>query len=312
MLIKRNGHTIPHVMLVVSIVALLVVISMPFYNRIHAEARIYELSILVTQFEKIMKDMYLEQGEYPPAGPMPFGLANSWAAPTNLQNVAELEQTILKRCGFWMGELLPGGRTDIACFYTAPEDGQTFTFHMQQPPPGGMSFLAMPGDKRFTDSLDSWADAPVSDACFLPGTLITLADGDVVPIERMKVGDQVKSYNAETSEFSVDTVTQVFVHPDGHDGYLEINDLKVTSEHPLWVQDKGWVRAGDVVMGDLLMKEDKSFVLVTHIQAVTDEYTVYKRHDPRRLSHAEAHEVDGTMWTDTDSESASIVYYRIE
>ncbi len=43
-----------------------------------------------------------------------------------------------------------------------------------------------------------------------------------------------------------------------------------------------------------------------------DEYTVYKSHDPRRLSHAEAHEVDGTIWTDTDSESASIVYYRIE
>ncbi len=43
-----------------------------------------------------------------------------------------------------------------------------------------------------------------------------------------------------------------------------------------------------------------------------DGYTVYKSHDPRRLSHAEAHQVDGTIWTDTDSESAPIVYYRIE
>ena len=43
-----------------------------------------------------------------------------------------------------------------------------------------------------------------------------------------------------------------------------------------------------------------------------DGYTVYKSHDPRRLSHAEAHEVVGTIWTDTDSESSPIVYYRIE
>jgi anti-sigma factor RsiW len=41
-------------------------------------------------------------------------------------------------------------------------------------------------------------------------------------------------------------------------------------------------------------------------------YTVYKSHDPRLLTHAEAHEVAGNIWTDTDPGSARFVYYRIE
>ena len=41
-------------------------------------------------------------------------------------------------------------------------------------------------------------------------------------------------------------------------------------------------------------------------------YTVYKSHDPRLFSHSETHVVAGNIWTDEDSASGPIVYYRIE
>ena len=41
-------------------------------------------------------------------------------------------------------------------------------------------------------------------------------------------------------------------------------------------------------------------------------YTVYKSHDPRVFSRAEAHVIRGDSWVDRDADGAPIVFYRIE
>jgi hypothetical protein len=58
--------------------------------------------------------------------------------------------------------------------------------------------------------------------------------------------------------------------------------------------------------------EDGGAVRLAWTNGDRGSYTVYKSHDPRLLTHAEAHEVAGNIWTDTDPESARFVYYRIE
>jgi len=111
--------------------------------------------------------------------------------------------------------------------------------------------------------------------CFLPGTPITMADGSMKSIESIVIGDQVAAFDEKTGEMATDTVSQVFIHNDIHTGYIEINDMKVTGEHPLWIKDKGWTKAGEVKVGDILLRQDNTDELVTHIKPVDGKYTVH-------------------------------------
>lgn len=43
-----------------------------------------------------------------------------------------------------------------------------------------------------------------------------------------------------------------------------------------------------------------------------ESYTVYKSNDPQRFSSAEAHVVQGNVWTDETKDLAAIVFYRID
>ncbi|MEF9438605.1 MAG: hypothetical protein L0922_07715, partial [Candidatus Mariimomonas ferrooxydans] len=106
-----------------------------------------------------------------------------------------------------------------------------------------------------------------SGGCFLPGTPVSMADGSMTAVEKIKIGDKVLAYNEKKEEHAIDTVTNVFIRKNA-DGYLEINDMKVTSEHPLMVKDKGWVKAGSVKLGDKLMRVDRSLEEIIYINKV--------------------------------------------
>ena len=102
-----------------------------------------------------------------------------------------------------------------------------------------------------------------------------MADGTFKSIESVIIGDQVLAFDEEKGESTTDTVSQVFIHNDIHKGYLEINDMKVTDEHPLWIKDKGWVKAGEVKEGDILLRQDNTPEPVTHIKFIEGKYTVH-------------------------------------
>jgi hypothetical protein len=88
-------------------------------------------------------------------------------------------------------------------------------------------------------------------ACFDGDTLVATETG-FKRIDEIQVGDKVWSYNVETGEKSLKEVKQVFVKESDEILHLETTegDIDTTSNHTFYVTGKGWVAAGDLVVGD--------------------------------------------------------------
>ena len=82
-----------------------------------------------------------------------------------------------------------------------------------------------------------------SSGCFPAGTLILMADGTYKPIETVKSGDYVVSYDFKTGENVKAKVLEVEKPIHYHMYTLTFSDgsvLKTTNEHPIYVKNKGW------------------------------------------------------------------------
>ena len=89
-------------------------------------------------------------------------------------------------------------------------------------------------------------------ASFEPGTLVW-TPGGMVPIEQLKVDDSVRSRYEGIYTDSDQKITALHSReaPDSLSLVLEGYEvLRVTTEHPLWVQGKGWVEAGQIEVGE--------------------------------------------------------------
>jgi hypothetical protein len=103
----------------------------------------------------------------------------------------------------------------------------------------------------------------VSMGCFVPGTLVTLADGTQKSIESIVVGDEVLTHTGKTQPVTYimereydGTVYELGVPGQG------INPFVATEEHPIWIRRgdnaPGWVEIKDVVVGDFVYTPDSS------------------------------------------------------
>lgn len=102
------------------------------------------------------------------------------------------------------------------------------------------------------DNLRTWADSVtlwVQDECFTAGTLV-----DGVPIEKLKIGDVVTSFDETTGSFEKKKVSHIFKNPlpeymvrvtVGH------HVINTTSNHPFYTK-RGWVEAGSLTKNDEL------------------------------------------------------------
>jgi hypothetical protein len=88
-------------------------------------------------------------------------------------------------------------------------------------------------------------------ACFDGDTPVATEAG-FKRIDEIQVGDRVWSYNIETGEKSLKKVKQVFVKESDELLHLETTegDIDATTNHPFYVIGRGWVAAGDLVVGD--------------------------------------------------------------
>ena len=110
--------------------------------------------------------------------------------------------------------------------------------------------------------------------CFLAGTKVNMADGSVKNIEDVKTGDLVASYDETTGHNKVSKIAETFVH-DNNTEYLIINNqLKVTPNHPMWINGE-WQRADSARAGDKLRHINGSYVLVDSIEKVEEQVQVY-------------------------------------
>jgi hypothetical protein len=119
---------------------------------------------------------------------------------------------------------------------------------------------------------------PTTPTCFVAGTLVWMANGTHKPIEEVRVGDSVCSYDTETREFLSAKVTETFQHaPEESCGYYFLDDLRVTREHLLFVNGE-WKAAQDVEVGDTLLDENSKPYEVTRIEWWGEPCKTYNLH----------------------------------
>ncbi|MFC1750477.1 polymorphic toxin-type HINT domain-containing protein, partial [Pseudomonadota bacterium] len=95
------------------------------------------------------------------------------------------------------------------------------------------------------------ADAALGDNCFVSGTQVWTEQG-MRPIEEIKEGDQVWSWDERSGETTLQPVLQAFKNTTRDIILLHIGTetIATTPEHPMWVEDQGWVLAGELKNGD--------------------------------------------------------------
>jgi hypothetical protein len=114
---------------------------------------------------------------------------------------------------------------------------------------------------------------------FTAGTPVLLADGSVLPIGQVEVGDLVLAADPLTGEAGARPVTDLIVGS----GVRELVDVTVagatltaTGGHPFWLPDTAeWVDAADLRPGDDLLTATGTEATVTAVATRTEALTVH-------------------------------------
>lgn len=103
--------------------------------------------------------------------------------------------------------------------------------------------------------------------CFVAGTLVATAAG-LVAIECIRVGDKVIATDPDTMVRAEKQVLETFAHETDEIVHLTINGEVITStiDHPFFVQDAGFVGAGDLYIGDKLLDAEGNTLLVEDVK----------------------------------------------
>ena len=130
-------------------------------------------------------------------------------------------------------------------------------------------------------------------SCFLPGTLITLANGSQIPIENVKVGDKIFSYDKNLKP----VITEVLETESPIRDYYYIitfengKELKVTDEHPLYIKSnkyEGWgsiipeatmndagMKTKKIKTGDYILNIEKKWIKIIDIKHINEKVQTY-------------------------------------
>jgi RHS repeat-associated protein len=136
------------------------------------------------------------------------------------------------------------------------------------------------GDKTSEQDRDPYESqkAECSDKtnCFTAGTLINVPEG-TKPIESIKKGDMVFSYNETTGVTSIMPVIECYKRVSMDLVILKVRGqtVETTPEHPFYVKDRGWVKSKDMVTGDMLITMTGSAIPVDQIEVKKGRFTVY-------------------------------------
>ncbi len=107
-----------------------------------------------------------------------------------------------------------------------------------------------------------------SPSCFTGDTVVLTSEG-LTCIEDVEVGDSVWAYNSEIGKTELKEVLCVWVKET--DKILHVSTsygetIDTTTNHPFYVEEKGWVAAGDLVVGDTLVTVDGDEVEITNVE----------------------------------------------
>lgn len=94
--------------------------------------------------------------------------------------------------------------------------------------------------------------------CFEKNTPITLANGEIVPISEINIGDNVLSYDFKTSEI----ITSEVIHTENQKTdkkWIKLtfdngSILECTEDHKIFTKNRGWVEAKDLTDSDIFLE----------------------------------------------------------
>ena len=116
----------------------------------------------------------------------------------------------------------------------------------------------------------------------MAGTLVVTENG-FRPIEEIKAGDVVLSWNEESGELGYNKVAQTFVRTTERIYQITYEDgtfIETTWNHPFYIKGRGWVKAKDLKDGDLSftsssIRGDSRELKITSVVAREREERVY-------------------------------------
>ncbi|SCH39604.1 Protein of uncharacterised function (DUF1557) [uncultured Ruminococcus sp.] len=111
--------------------------------------------------------------------------------------------------------------------------------------------------------------------CFVAGTMILTASG-LVAIENIKAGDKVISTDPETFETAEKTVLETYIREVTTLVHLTVNgeEIVTTVDHPFYVKNQGFIKTGELIVGDELLDVNGNVLLVENFDVeLTEEPT---------------------------------------
>ncbi len=113
---------------------------------------------------------------------------------------------------------------------------------------------------------------------FVAGTLVH-TDRGVKPIEEVKVGEKVLSFNERTGQTSFEPVLELMQH-DGTVQLVKVTldsgeNLEATAGHPFYVPGKGWNVAANLKVGDVLRLHNGVTLVIKTVETSTRFAKVY-------------------------------------
>ena len=126
------------------------------------------------------------------------------------------------------------------------------------------------------DNLSSFSKI-IGDFCsFSADTSVTTLEGET-PISSIETGDFVLAWNESEGELGYYPVTAVMEHVDLILSYVTLDGevIVTTPEHPFYVENLGWLPAGDLLSGMRVSKADGGYGLVWQNVAVNQSMPMY-------------------------------------
>lgn len=118
---------------------------------------------------------------------------------------------------------------------------------------------------------------PESCNCFKKGTLVLTKEGSK-PIEEIKEGDEVYSYNEKTKKKELKKVVRLFKNKTKkwiHLKFSKKEEIICTEEHPFYIKNKGWILAKNIVEKDnvLMYNNSEAELISKYVKTLSIEDT---------------------------------------
>jgi pretoxin HINT domain-containing protein len=122
--------------------------------------------------------------------------------------------------------------------------------------------------------------------CFAAGTTV-LTEAGYKPIEELKPGDVVLSFDPDCGEPAWQQVTNCYLRTATEVLDIRVESVKIstTPEHPFWVAGRGWTEAKELRAGDILVTKNGRKVKVVSLEARRGQFRVYNIEVPSLHSY---------------------------